>query len=363
MLNLKQSKVSKPPSSKTKVKSPSKASSKSKYNPTSASLDKALANITSTDEIQAPTTKAEARPVTSKSSTKTRSIPKQDQPPQQLTDILRQLASSEPSLRRFALTQVLTLLNQQNFTSTELQQIWRALYIALYMHDSKSAVSVQNLARTLAGTLRTVYERDSLDDEASEDDKGEEPDYSDDFPQSAAWANAFWEELAREWPVIDQWRMNKVLMLVRFWISEGFAIVSEMAGLVSGDWEEATVDDDLWGNFIADIVALPLEATRKLPDGLRMHVLDVWGDELERINQAGKEDEESGSTDAAEEEDHEERRRSLVAMLLMPVRELSIFRNGGSGDGDSVPNMPKNVRVRAKEVLKNHGAVFDPPFG
>jgi ribosomal RNA-processing protein 1 len=354
MLNVKQSKVSKPPSSRTKVKSSSKASSTPKYNPTSASLDKALADISSTDKNQPPTTKTKSRPIASKSNTKASPVPQHEQRPQQLTDVLRPLASSEPSLRRGALTKLLTLLQQQTFTSTDLQQIWRALYVALYMHDSKSAVSVQNLARTLAGTLRTFYERDLPNGEANEDD---EEEY--DFPQSVAWANAFWAELANEWPVIDQWRMNKVLMLVRFWVSEGIAIVGEMTGV---GLEEVTIPDDLRDNYIAEVVGLPLEATRKLPDGLRMHVLDVWGDELERLNQTDQEDEESGSKDSVEEEDQEERRRLVVAMLLMPVKELSIFRNGGSGDGDSVPNMPKNVRVRAKEVLKNHGAVFEPPY-
>ena len=202
------------------------------------------------------------------------------------------------------------------------------------MHDSKSAISVQNLARQLASTLRIFYERDlaGLSD-------GNEPADVDEssFGMSTRWSTAFWDEVTREWNGIDQWRMNKVLMLVRFWIVESVAITCELAGLKDNTDEDDKEDNavnlrktnpDAYKSFLAEITALPLEPSRKMPHGLRMHVLDVWKDQLETLSA-------------------EEGAEAVVGLLLQPVKEIAVFRSGADGEH----NQPKNVRTRAKEVL------------
>lgn len=271
---------------------------------------------------------------------------------------LTNLASSTPSLRRTALTTLLTHLTQPTtgpLTSHQLSHIWRALYVALYMHDSKSALSVQDLARTLGSTVRIFYQRDlrareSRDpeeqqraDDGDGDGDGEEEEGAE-WPQSAAWTTAFWEELSREWVGVDQWRVNKVMMLVRFFVGEGFGVAEELAGLKEGgegdevEKSNSSGGGEAWKDYIAEVVAVPLERERRVPDGLRMHVLDVWGDEAERV--AGGEDvDEEGPEEATKA-----KRREILEMLLAPVGEVARFRDGEV-------NLPKNVRTRAKDVL------------
>lgn len=337
MLDVKRSRIEKPVAGKGRSKPITKSSTKNKSKLSSTALSKALDTTSTTISDRQPSESAPKPSTTTMTSSSTNSsTPTQED----ITTLLKPLASSEPSKRRHALTHLLALISapETEFTPTQLQQIHRALYVSLYMHDSKSAVSVQNWARSLASTLRMFYKRDLAVRKANAGRKPEEDETE--FPQTVAWAMAFWEEIAREWLTIDQWRMNKVLLLVRFWIAEGFSIVLEMAHLKSeeGDEEDTGVElvDDSWKDFLADVLALPLEATRALPDGLRMHVLDVWGDQLEAFNEA----------ESAEAE--EERRKELARMLLQPVKELSVFHK----DDQEVPNMPKNVRTRAKEVIK-----------
>lgn len=207
------------------------------------------------------------------------------------------------------------------------------------MHDSKSAVSVQNLARTLAGTLRQFWVKD-VEIQASRQGQGKGGEVM--WAWSAGWATAFWDEMAREWAGVDQWRMNKVLMLVRFFVGEGVALALE--GTAAAEGEKG--NDGAWPDFVADVVALPLEVERSLPDGLRMHVLDVWGDEIERVQ--GTADGEDGGEDEGgdqEESSTDEHRKEVARMLIMAAKELSVFRQGEA-------NVPRNVRAKAKEIVQ-----------
>jgi ribosomal RNA-processing protein 1 len=91
---------------------------------------------------------------------------------------------------------------------------------------------------------------------------------------AAAWLRAFWSTMAKQWTGIDVLRMEKFLLLVRRvfgatlkWMEkqkfEGGA-VDEMLGVL-GEWP---LDPE------GDMVKVPL--------GLRLHILDLWVDELER---------------------------------------------------------------------------------
>lgn len=217
------------------------------------------------------------------------------------------------------------------------------------MHDSKSAVSVQNLARSLAGLGREMWAKDRAGMEAGSKGGqgavigGEAEDGSGKWRWSSIWMEAFWGEMAREWVGVDQWRMNKVLMLVRMVVAEGFvlAVESTVAGGEEGGerGEGNSDDDDTWQDYVAEVVALPLEVQRTLPDGLRMHVLDVWGDELDKlVGEDGEQDAES-----------ERKEKEVANMLVQAAKELSVFRQGEV-------NVPKNVRTRAKEVVQKYGS-------
>src|ERR1700761_7215898 len=88
------------------------------------------------------------------------------------------------------------------------------------MPDSKNALSVQRLIAELAHTLKAMDDKDRQLSETT-DAQGE--------PWLENWTTAFWETLCREWAAIDQWRMNKVLLLVRFVIREQFRLMFDRA--------------------------------------------------------------------------------------------------------------------------------------
>ncbi|RMZ78743.1 hypothetical protein DV737_g3761, partial [Chaetothyriales sp. CBS 132003] len=125
------------------------------------------------------------------------------------------LASSEASLRRKNLGAVLAYVGNNSATPdpTQCLQLWRGLSVALYMQDTKKMVMVQQLIATLAGTVDTMYSRD-LARSQSESRSASGGD-DDEWYCTSTWTSAFWETMAREWSGLDQWRMNKYLLLVR----------------------------------------------------------------------------------------------------------------------------------------------------
>ena len=234
----------------------------------------------------------------------------------------------EPSLRRACLRNIITYLDGRSptapLTLTECLQLWRGFYVALYMHDSKNPLSVQKLTAELAGTLRTMDGKDQQLADAA------------DTPGCLwleTWTTAFWETVCREWAAIDQWRINKMLLLIRFFIIEQFNLVLNHA-----------VDDGAAGHSaiarqISVLEAWPFSSReRKVPDGLRLHVLDVWVDELVgQLSKARK------AIDEEEGDDSETKQNAILTAakdLMEPVRKLS--REA----------LSKGVKIRAKEAVK-----------
>ena len=81
---------------------------------------------------------------------------------------------------------------------------------------------------------------------------------------------AFWQTMSREWRNIEALRMDKYLYLVRQYVNAGFGwagMNSERVDALAEVLEEG-----------------PLHAKDvKVPDGLRYHILDVYVDELEKV--------------------------------------------------------------------------------
>jgi ribosomal RNA-processing protein 1 len=183
------------------------------------------------------------------------------------------------------------------------------------MHDSKSPISVQNLIATLADlTVCTATPASPM-------------------AVALPLTEAFWTTMAREWTSIDAHRMDKYLLFVRF------VMRRILAGIVQDatDKEDAEEEEEIRKRQVALLERFPLSPReRKVPDGLRYHVLDVYVDELERavaFEQDGGEEEEQG------EEEMSEVMSTWVERLLVPVE--TVAREG----------LSKGVRLRAKEVL------------
>ena len=121
-----------------------------------------------------------------------------------------------------------------------------------------------------------------------------------------AWLRGFYATMAREWTSIDVLRMEKFLLLVRrvlgaslAWmrgekgwaaadaerVGDMVAVLAEWPFLVS---EEREADDDeeeeKGGGGQADLMP------RTVPVGLKVHVLDIWVDEAEKVGLLEEED-------------------------------------------------------------------------
>ena len=122
--------------------------------------------------------------------------------------------------------------------------------------------------------------------------------------------NAFWTTIAREWTSIDALRLDKFLRLIRFYVNAAFSYLAQRS------W-----DAQLLKAYLELVERIPLSVINgAVSDGLRYHVLDVWVDELDSID---------------------EKREAPVEVIMGSVERL-----GKEGKA-------RKVRERAKECLED----------
>ena len=128
-------------------------------------------------------------------------------------------------------------------------------------------------------------------------------------PLLVPFLSAFWTTMAHQYAMIDALRLDKFLMLMRFYVNAAFTYLS---GLV---W-----DEDLLAEYLQVVEELLMEEQGKVSDGLRYHVLDLWVDELRKVDEDGT---------------------SPLKSIMEPVQQLR------------VKGRTKTLRDRAKECLMN----------
>lgn len=106
-------------------------------------------------------------------------------------------------------------------------------------------------------------------------------------PSSAGvWMAAFWEVVGAKWSGIDVLRMEKFLLLVRRVFCAGARWVLE--GATKGKGKEGEMRA---GVFVEALKGGPLgryeDGDKEMPLGLRLHVVDLWADELDRAGALG----------------------------------------------------------------------------
>lgn len=113
--------------------------------------------------------------------------------------------------------------------------------------------------------------------------------------------------------------LDKFLLLIRRYVFAHFTYL-----------ERANYSDDSFEAVTAALTTVPLDATnRKIPDGLRLHVLDVFVDEIER----------SLDTEKTKGKEFSEEKKEIVKKILAPVESLE------------KETQSKLVRKRARETL------------
>ncbi|KAK4506464.1 hypothetical protein PRZ48_000196 [Zasmidium cellare] len=205
----------------------------------------------------------------------------------QSNPFIKQLASSNRTTRDRALSSLRIYLRRPTpFTTLDLLKLWKGLFYCMFMSDKPR--NQQALARDLA----------SLVDELKS------------VEGKIAFIEAFWKTMAREWNAIDSLRLDKYLYLIRCFVGKGFEVCK------GAKWEEEVIkqyEEVLRGE------GGPLSPRdAKVPGGLRLHVLDVWVDELEKVDNKKEAD---------------------VGWVMWVVRQLA------------KESLVKSVRERAKEAI------------
>jgi len=87
--------------------------------------------------------------------------------------------------------------------------------------------------------------------------------------------DAFWKIMAREWANIDALRKNKFLYLIRQYLFASFRFLSRH------EWNNTRAIE----GYMNILARTPLNPTDpKIPNGMRYHVLDIYVDELDKID-------------------------------------------------------------------------------
>ncbi|KAK5455045.1 hypothetical protein LTS15_005765 [Exophiala xenobiotica] len=242
---------------------------------------------------------------------------------------VKDLASSVQDSPPFAAT-----LNSPNMSQDDNCTYRRTVTVkSTHINAVSPALARSKLAAELAHTVQTM---------ASKDDEVRNAG-SQTYSWLETWSVAFWETICREWSSIDQWRMNKILLLVRFYLREVFNLSLQ-----------SVLDDDSEGkenstNFITSQVhileAWPLSPReRKVPDGLRLHVLDIWADELAgQVDAVQKGHSQTGET---ENESANAALTDVANIFMTPVDKVS------------KEALHKGVKMRAKEAVKSYQDQF-----
>ncbi|KAL2756485.1 hypothetical protein ACRALDRAFT_1070483 [Sodiomyces alcalophilus JCM 7366] len=262
--------------------------------------------------------------------------------PEQELPFIRNLASSDKRLRIQALTSLQTFLTAQRaLDRLTALKLWKGLFFALWMCDKP--IPQQNLCAELADlytSLPAAKKRNKNGTAAGGGGDGVVP----------TWFGAAWEVLANHWTEIDVLRMDKFLLLTRR------IFAAHLRWVRDGEWDEARQ-----ASVIDVLKAGPFESegdVARVPLGLRLHVLDIWVDEMERVGMLGSDDaasekgEGEGEGDAVAVEFADRMRRQVIepltSCIAKPVRKSAAEqlederlpwvrrKKAGDGDGDAV---------------------------
>ncbi|KAI0380607.1 hypothetical protein F5Y04DRAFT_95325 [Hypomontagnella monticulosa] len=190
---------------------------------------------------------------------------------------IKHLASSDRKIRTSALDTLRTFLTApttvRKLTDLDHLKLWKGLFYSVWMCDRP--IPQQNLCAELASLLSIL------------------PAPSDDeCAVVIPFLRAFWATLSREWTSIDVLRMEKFLLLVRRVFGASLAWVGEgRKGKNGNKWAGARAD-----GMLKLLEKWPLEKTgdlSKVSVGLRLHVLDIWVDEVEKLDLLAESDQDS----------------------------------------------------------------------
>ncbi|VEU24373.1 DEKNAAC105652 [Brettanomyces naardenensis] len=185
---------------------------------------------------------------------------------------VRKLASNDRKTRDRAfetLTRYLSSKSKANqLTLFELQKLWKGLYYTMWFSDRPLP------QKRLALKMSSLFSQSISED------------------QFAVFVTAFWFIVAKEWPQVDKWRIDKYLLLMRYVIRECFVQL-----------KNSEFDEKLVNGYISALEDGILSET----SAPAFHIINIWLDELER-ELFGDEDEDDEDEDEDEDEEEDDKR-------------------------------------------------------
>lgn len=228
-----------------------------------------------------------------------------------------QLIHPDRKLRTASLAQLQTHLSSlKSLDPLHASKLWKGLFYALWMTDRP--LPQQTLATDLSA-LQSRLRPSCI----------------------APWLRAFWTVLAAQWTSIDVLRLEKFLLLVR----RVFAAHILWAKDSSYEGEDADTVVEILAEFPFDKEG----DLRKVPVGIRLHALDIWVDELEKLG-------------ALKDEGAEAFIKRLAGVVeelkrcpVKPVRQ----RAGESLEDERLPWVGKEVEEDGDESEEEWGGIQD----
>jgi ribosomal RNA-processing protein 1 len=134
---------------------------------------------------------------------------------------------------------------------------------------------------------------------------------------AVVWFAAFWEVLSAQWPHIEALRLDKFLLLVRRVFAAQLAHINSLLGAApSRSGDDMAAVQQLVDGALAKWCFEPSGDPRSVPLGLRLHVLDIWVDELDAAGLLSADGEEDGG--------EQRKRRGLVVRAVGDLVEALI---------------------------------------
>lgn len=192
---------------------------------------------------------------------------------------VRKLAHNDAATRLAAFTALRNFLKSKSSSKLdllEMEKLWKGLYFSMWYCDKP--IPQQNLAGNLGKLFSEVVPEQKLQE----------------------FHEAFWVIVAKEWPTLDKWRLDKFLMLLRR------VLRHLLFRLEAHGWPDAEVQ-----SFLDVLKKYPLSEDVKFPQSLAYHICDIYLDEIEYVifkdlrDYTQEEESDDESSDESEDEDED----------------------------------------------------------
>lgn len=170
------------------------------------------------------------------------------------------------------------LKSQRKLDNSELQKLWRGLFYTMWFSDRPR--TQQRLADDLANLLLVIDSKTFI-----------------------GFLSAFWTIIARDWDGIDKHRIDKFYLLIRRYVA------AALRRLQNEGWEDDWIE--AYNQVMREI---PLNVPdAKIPNALRLHMFDIYLDEMEKVFKESLDD----------EEDTIDGEKFPISKLLEPVEKIA----------------------------------------